>query len=202
MQPGRRLRAVGFQGEGAAELDFWEEKVAVQAADCVVLALPPAAAAAVVPGLETPSATRAIVNGHFRLDGRGGEGEPALLGLVGGVCQWLFVRGDVASVTVSAADWLMDEPSAAIARRLWPEVAKALRLGNTPMPPHRIVKEKHATFAQVPAQAARRPPTATQWRNLFLAGDWTDTGLPATMEGAVKSGRKAADAVRAFTLST
>ena len=202
VQPGRRLRAVGLQGDGVTELDFGEEKVPVEKADCVVLALPPAAAAAAVPGLQTPGATRAIVNGHFRLDGREGEGEPALLGLVGGVCQWLFVRGDVASVTVSAADWLMDEPSATIARRLWPEVAKALRLGNTQMPPHRIVKEKRATFAQIPAETARRPPTATHWRNLFLAGDWTDTGLPATMEGAVKSGRKAADAVRAFTLST
>jgi len=40
-----------------------------------------------------------------------------------------------------------------------------------------------------------RPSTATKWRNLVLAGDWTDTGLPATIEGAIRSGNRAADTV-------
>jgi uncharacterized protein with NAD-binding domain and iron-sulfur cluster len=64
-----------------------------------------------------------------------------------------------------------------------------------PVPPSRIVKEKRATFAATPAQEARRPGPRTRWRNLVLAGDWTATGLPATMEGAIRSGRVAADAV-------
>jgi uncharacterized protein with NAD-binding domain and iron-sulfur cluster len=57
----------------------------------------------------------------------------------------------------------------------------------------RIVKERRATFAQTPEQVSRRPPAATRWRNLFLAGDWTATGLPATIEGAIRSGNLAAD---------
>jgi uncharacterized protein with NAD-binding domain and iron-sulfur cluster len=60
------------------------------------------------------------------------------------------------------------------------------------MPPWQIVKERRATFASTPAQLARRPKPATRWKNLFLAGDWTDTGLPATIEGAVRSGFAAA----------
>ena len=60
----------------------------------------------------------------------------------------------------------------------------------------RIVKEKRATFAATPAQDARRPACATRWTNLFLAGDWTATGLPATIEGALRSGEKAAALVR------
>ncbi|HRK95995.1 MAG TPA: FAD-dependent oxidoreductase, partial [Rhodospirillales bacterium] len=63
------------------------------------------------------------------------------------------------------------------------------------LPPHRIVKEKRATFAQTPAEAARRPGARTGHANLFLAGDWTDTGLPATLEGSVRSGNTAAEAV-------
>jgi hydroxysqualene dehydroxylase len=61
-----------------------------------------------------------------------------------------------------------------------------------PMPPWRLVKERRATFAQTPAQLARRPGPATAWENLVLAGDWTRTGLPATIEGAVLSGERAA----------
>ena len=121
---------------------------------------------------------------------------------MGGTCQWLFVRGDIASVTVSAADALADQPSAAIAGRFWADVTRALGLGDAPLPPHRIVKEKRATFAQTPEEVARRPGTRTAWRNLCLAGDWTDTGLPATIEGAVRSGRAAADAVLATLSST
>jgi hydroxysqualene dehydroxylase len=61
------------------------------------------------------------------------------------------------------------------------------------MPVCQIVKEKRATFAATPAQLARRPGTATRWPNLVLAGDWTDTGLPATIEGAIRSGFAAAE---------
>jgi uncharacterized protein with NAD-binding domain and iron-sulfur cluster len=63
------------------------------------------------------------------------------------------------------------------------------------MPAVRIVKEKRATFAQVPAALAMRARARTQLANLFLAGDWTDTGLPATIESAVRSGHLAAAAV-------
>jgi uncharacterized protein with NAD-binding domain and iron-sulfur cluster len=56
----------------------------------------------------------------------------------------------------------------------------------------RVIKERRATFAQTPASLARRPPARTRWRNLLLAGDWTDTGYPATIESAVRSGRTAA----------
>jgi uncharacterized protein with NAD-binding domain and iron-sulfur cluster len=61
------------------------------------------------------------------------------------------------------------------------------------MPRWQIVKEKRATFAATPQQEAKRPQSRTQWRNLFLAGDWIQTGLPATIEGALRSGEVAAE---------
>ncbi|MCH7864584.1 MAG: FAD-dependent oxidoreductase, partial [Proteobacteria bacterium] len=99
------------------------------------------------------------------------------------------------SVTVSAAKDLAEDDSESIAIRMWKEVALALDLGQRPLPNHRIVKEKRATFAQTPEQLKRRRTAATDWRNLFLAGDWTDTGLPATIEGSIRSGRKASEKV-------
>jgi len=194
-----RLRALRFEDGRLRDLDFGGDTVALGEGDHAVLAVPPAAAAGLVPGLETPDESRAIVNGHFLLESEGqGPGEGiTFLGLLGGTAEWLFVRGGVASVTVSAADALADEESGVIAERLWADAATALGLGDAPggapLPAHRIVKEKRATFAATPAQVRRRAGTRTAWANLFLAGDWTGTGLPATIEGAVRSGRKASE---------
>jgi hydroxysqualene dehydroxylase len=83
---------------------------------------------------------------------------------------------------------------------LWSEVCAALAI-SAPMPAWQIVKEKRATFAATPAQDAMRPFAATRWRNLFLAGDWVQTGLPGTIEGAVQSGETAAAlALRSLSL--
>ena len=62
----------------------------------------------------------------------------------------------------------------------------------------RVVKERRATFAPWPGSARQRPGAETPWRNLWLAGDWTDTGLPATLEGAAVSGARAARKVLDF----
>jgi len=94
-------------------------------------------------------------------------------------------------VTVSAADRLVDIEREALARQFWADISAAYGI-DAPMPRWQIVKEKRATFAATPEQEAKRPPAATRWRNLFLAGDWTATGLPATIEGALRSGETAA----------
>ena len=153
-----------------------------------------AATWSLLPEVPVPCGSHAIVNGHFRLACPARlPGGAQLLGLVGGTAEWLFLRDELVSLTVSAADDLAEEPSATIAARLWADTARALGLPAAPQPPGRIVKERRATFAQTPAAVARRPGATTAWSNLFLAGDWTATGLPATIEGAVRSGQRAAD---------
>ncbi len=188
-----RLRAVEFEDGRLTALDCTDGRVALGPTDAAVLALPPNNVATLVPGIATPQGSRPIVNVHYRLPRSFGEW--TMIGLIGGTAQWLFVRGDVASVTVSAALGLVDEATDVITARIWPEVARALEIDATPQPPGCALKEKRATFAQTPDQVARRPGTRTDWANLFLAGDWTDTGLPATIEGAVRSGFAAARAI-------
>ena len=155
----------------------------------MILALPPWAAAELVPGLTVPDDFRAIVNAHFRMAAPAGT--PPILGVIGGVAEWIFSFHDRISVTVSGADAIVDEDRDLLAARIWADVAKALAI-DAPMPAWQIVKEKRATFAATPAQDARRPGARTRWRNLFVAGDWTRTGLPATIEGALRSGETAA----------
>jgi hydroxysqualene dehydroxylase len=190
---GRRLRGLETADGGVRALDFGEGAVRLAGDDSIILALPPAQTAALLPDLAVPRGAHAIVNGHFCLAEpvRLPEGS-VLLGVIGGTAQWIFARDTLISLTVSAADDLADEPAEAIALRLWSDTARALDLPSSPLPPWRIVKEKRATFAQTPEAAQRRPGPRTRLANVLLAGDWTATGLPATIEGAIRSGRRAA----------
>ncbi len=115
--------------------------------------------------------------------------------MIGGLAEWVFVKRDVVSVTISAADRLVDHAAPDLAAAIWTDVTRALELPAGELPPWRIVKERRATFAARPDQLSRRPDVTTRWKNLLLAGDWTQTGLPATIEGAIDSGLRAADLV-------
>lgn len=191
----RRLRAIQIEDGRIAMLDFADGPIPLETGDRLILALPPARIAEILPGAAVPLESRAIVNAHFRLERQPEFPENLpFLGLIGGTAHWLFRRGNVVSVTVSAADALAEETNEILAERLWADVATALSLPPSPRPPTRIVKEKRATFAQTPASLARRARTRTHIENLLLAGDWTDTGLPATIESAVRSGHMAAAA--------
>ncbi len=193
---GHRLRRVAATGPAITGLDFGDREITVRPADKVVFALPPAAMKAILPDMAVPEDSHAIVNAHFKLPEPLSEAKNIpFLGVIGGVAQWLFVRGAVVSVTVSAADALADSPAPVIGARIWDDVARALALPAGPPPPFRIVKERRATFAQTPAAMRRRPGPRGPFANLFLAGDWTDTGLPATIESAVRSGHIAASAI-------
>ena len=188
---GSRLRGIGFDSDRVASLDFDGATEAVEANDAIVLAVPSAVAPRLVPDLTAPDEYRAIVNAHYRIAMRGDA--PWFVGIIGGTAEWVFRKPDILSVTVSAADRLVDRSAEELAPLLWRDVAAAFGLPEDPMPVWQIVKEKRATFAATPDQIKRRPGTATRWPNLVLAGDWTDTGLPATIEGAIRSGFKAAD---------
>ncbi len=195
---GRRLRALDFDGDKVVGLDFGDERLTA-GVDAVILAVPPIVAADLVPDIKVPSEFRAIVNAHFRLDPP--PGLAPIIGVVNGTIEWLFTFGDRLSITISAADRLLDAPREMLAQKLWQEVAIVTGLP-TALPPWQIVRERRATFAATPRQNAKRPAATTTWRNLWLAGDWTMTGLPATIEGAIRSGNRAADLVGRSMLET
>ena len=157
-----------------------------------VAATPAWVTADLLPDALAPTEFRSIVNGHYAVTPPAGA--PLMIGIIGGTAEWVFAFPDRLSVTVSGADGIVDRDREDLARTLWRDVAAAHRLGPE-LPPWQIVKERRATFAATPEQASRRAKTETRWRNLFLAGDWTDTGLPATIEGSVRSGNTAADLV-------
>ena len=103
----------------------------------------------------------------------------------------MFAFQDRISVTVSAADRIVNRDREDLARTFWADIQAAYGFA-AEMPRWQIVKEKRATFSATVGQDFRRPDPATSWPNLFLAGDWVQTGLPATIEGALRSGETAA----------
>ncbi|MGI9169849.1 MAG: hydroxysqualene dehydroxylase HpnE [Caulobacteraceae bacterium] len=186
---GQPVRGLAFADNHVASLATADGDIPLRADEAVILAAPPWIARTLVPGLTAPDAFNTIVNGHFAV--AAAAGAAPMVGVIGGTAEWIFAFADRLSVTVSGADHLANDDRQNLARRFWRDIAAVHRLGPE-LPPWRIVKERRATFAATPEQDARRPAAATAWRNLFLAGDWTATGLPATIEGAIRSGHKAA----------
>ncbi|MEW9581760.1 hydroxysqualene dehydroxylase HpnE [Paraburkholderia sp. DGU8] len=190
---GSRLRQVVFAANGGRvqALNFIDGDVALDANHGVILALPPEIAPTLVPGLLAPTRFAATANVHFAVEPP--FGLPPVTGLLNATAEWLVAFDERLSVTVNSAERLLDVPHEALASTVWAEVAQAAKLPAAPMPDWQVVMEKCATFAALPDQETLRPGTRTRWNNLMLAGDWTATGLPATIEGAIRSGQKAAD---------
>lgn len=178
-------------------------------ADAVVLAVPHDVAADLLPAgaIADPDLPRGlgvapIINVHVIFD-RVVLTEP-FVAAVGSPVQFVFDRtrpsglrdGQYVAVSVSAADGWIDEPVASIRDVFLPEIRRVLPAAqNAVVRDFFVTREREATFRPVPGSAARRLPTTTALRGLFVAGAWSNTGWPATMEGAVRSGVAAAHAM-------
>jgi hypothetical protein len=186
---GSRLLRFSFEGWRVSELEFPDRKQVFGPGDSVILAVPAWTAKTLVPGLPAPDDHRAIVSTHYSAIPP--PDAPLMTGVVGGNAEWIFCFPDRISATISNADRLLETDREEIARMCWRDIAESLELP-AELPRWQVIKERRATFAATPEQDNKRASTVTAWENLFIAGDWTATGLPATIEGAVKSGRRAA----------
>lgn len=189
----RRITGIAIEHGHAATLDTTDGQVVLAPDDAVVLAVPPWVAGELLPNITVPDAFESILNVHYKIEVKPGSdvAEAGFVGLVNGTAEWIFIRPDHISVTVSAANKLMDQSADDLARSIWRNVVKALDLEGaqkTEVPPFRVIKERRATIVANVVQEERRPGAQTDIDNLMLAGDWTDTRLPGTIEGAVRSG--------------
>ena len=202
---GLRVRLAERGGSAAPEIH----------ADGVVLAVPPDVAARLVPA----DAVRAglgpgpdrwrelgaspIVNVHVIYDRR--VTSLPFAAAVDSPVQWVFDRtrssglqaGQYLAVSLSAADDLVDIPAARLRERFVPALEDLFPAArDARITDFFVTRERRATFRQVPGCAALRPGAATALPGLVIAGAWTDTGWPDTMEGAVRSGLNAARELR------
>jgi squalene-associated FAD-dependent desaturase len=195
----RRITGLVIRQQRVSALETNDGPVAVAGDDFVVLAVPPWVAGDLLPDTTVPNAYESILNVHFRtaIQSPPDIAEAGFIGLVNGTAEWIFVRPDRVSITLSAANKLIDRAADDLAAAVWHDVVKAFALVGTPaaMPPFRVVKERRATIVANFVQEQRRPGAETDIANLVLAGDWTDTRLPGTIEGAIRSGVTAAELI-------
>ncbi|MBE1236684.1 FAD-dependent oxidoreductase [Phaeovibrio sulfidiphilus] len=206
---GTRLDDLETSGNRVSGLLFAnaDHIVPVSEKDRVILAMPSHALKQLLPRTPLPDRYNVIANVHYRLP----DTHPVThngdfpMSLLRNPADWMFVNGQLVSLTISNAGFLNNEPADALAARLWTGTAQALELQGLapagsltalPCPPFRVIRERRATMAQTPGQMALRQGPRTLHPNVFLAGDWTDTGLPSTIEGAVRSGETAAALVQ------
>ena len=188
---GRRIQSFERSEDHITVLQCATDPVELGPRDAVVLAVPGPVAAGLLPALTVPDAFEAILNLHYLADAPATEAP--FIGVVGGLAEWVFIKPGIVSVTISAANRLADVPPDTLAAQVWPDVRAACPTLPEAMPAFRVVREKRATFAATATQQKRRPAVdGAGLANLALAGDWTATGLPATIEGSIRSGETAA----------
>jgi squalene-associated FAD-dependent desaturase len=185
-------------------------------ADAVVIAVPHEAAARLVPAGALPAETVAglaglgaapIVNVHVIYDRKVMDGPFAAA--VDSAVQWVFDRtrisgmhargddGQYLAISLSAADEYVDVPAADLRERFVPALAELFPAAReATVTEFFVTRERRATFRGLPGTARLRPKATTELPGLVLAGSWTDTGWPDTMEGAVRSGLNAVLALR------
>jgi len=194
IQFNRRITSLSIEHERVTGFETTDGPVTLDPNDAVVLAVPPWAVTELLPDITVPDGFESILNVHYKIDlaPENAIKEAGFVGLVNGTAQWLFIKRDHVSVTVSAANKFIDRSADDLADTIWRNVVKALDLDGERAfdvpPPYKVIKERRATIVANVFQEERRPGAQTDVANLVLAGDWTDTRLPATIEGAVRSG--------------
>ncbi len=181
------------RGEGIVRRMLFKKGTIDTSNDAIILATPNAVSNRLCPDIAPAIDSAPIINVHFDVIEELGHG---LCGMVGGISDWVFWRGKTVSITIGNARKYMSLSGDELAQNVWRE-AKAVLPSTMPQatPPHRRIVEKRATIAATPKAFDMRPTTNTIHPNLFLAGDWINTGLPSTIEGAILSGQMAAKAV-------
>lgn len=217
-EAGMYVRSVGgavHVGEGVSKIEFSDHSVKsfttsknhTLVFDRYISALPWHALEALVPGLsqlhnETSSLKSAPILGVHLWMERSLECSK-IVGFLDSPLHWLFDRSHIGhqeengashyTAVISGADEWNDRTTQEILDTVLTEIQKNIPKAKSMLVIHSVVyKSRAATFRATPAAETCRPGVQSEWENLLLAGDWTNTKLPATLEGAVLSGHRAA----------
>ena len=181
------------------------DKGSINNFDAVILAIPSYALSRIdqknliIENDKTDLTTSSIVTLHLWL--KENKLKKPFYAFIDSRLHWVFNHGRYITTVTSRADELIEKSQEELFSIISSELSTYLGINREKITRYKIIKEKRATFIPNKENLLKRPSAKTKLENVFLAGDWTNTGLPATIEGAIKSGNTAANEVQKYLSS-
>ena len=190
------LKKIKVHQNKISELVFQGKKKTINSDDKIIFALSLSGFQKIFPTANLPESFNSILNIHFKVSQEIIRlFKHQIIGMVNSTSQWVFVKKNHISVTVSNANKFNNLPQDEIARIIWKEVCMYLN-SKILIKEYRVVNEKKATFVQSPKNFVLIKKLHNLPENLILAGDWTQYNLPCTIESSILSGKKAIELLR------
>lgn len=191
---GSLLQKIFVENNKVKKLMFKDKAINILDKDLVVLALPPSSVKKIIPSLNLPEEHNTIINIHFKIKIKNNS-QPKIIGLVNAITQWIFVKKNYISITLSAANGYSNMDKYELISKIWNEVVLCFGLKNKKLPVFRILMEKKATYNQSPKNNYLVEKINGLPENLKLIGDWTEFNFPCTIESSITSAKKLSDKI-------
>ena len=189
------LRKIVISKNKVSELWFTNKKIYLKDNDKVLISIPPTNLSKILNGNNLPKEYNTILNIHFKVKTEYiAFFKKPIVGFVNSISQWLFVKNDHLSITVSDANSLNNMDSNILVNKVWEEICSYLNK-KINFESFQIVREKKATYVQSPNNINLVRNFEKKPENLLIAGDWTQYNLPCTIEASILSGKKAIDII-------
>ena len=175
------------------------KEVSLHNNDKVIITVPPKNFSKIFPQLNIPDQFNTILNIHFKLLPKKIKNKKSnIFGLIDSLTQWIFIKKDHISVTISYANSLNNKNPDDIIKKVWSEVKECLKISEVNVPEYKILKEKMATYSQSPSNWIKVQKIKNLPENLILSGDWTEKNLPSTIESSILSGKNSINKLLAY----
>ncbi len=185
-----RLREIEIKENRITKLIFNHKKIELNGDDYVISALPISSFSKIFDKTQTPKEFNTILNIHFKISNNTKKKfNNEIIGMINSKSQWIFIKDNYLSVTISDANIFNEESQEKISKNVWKEICSLMNK-EILMPEYQIIKEKKATFVQSPYNFQLIKKINNLPKNLLICGDWTQFSLPCTIEGSIMSGKK------------
>ena len=187
------LRKVIINKNKITKLIFNDNEINVNERDKIIFSLPPSNVNKLLPDIYLPKEYNTILNVHFTVSKQNLDVfKMPILGFINSISDWLFIKHNHISVTVSNANSFNSTDSDTIANSIWREISSYTN-ENIKFQNFQVVREKKATYHQSIENLKIIKAIKQIPENLSLAGDWTQYNLPCTIEASILSGKKAVE---------
>ena len=192
---GNLLKKINITNNNVSELFFMKKRIKVNDYDRVIFSIPPTNLSKLLDNSSLPNQYNTILNLHFKIKSKDiSLFQKPIVGFINSVTQWIFIKSNHISVTVSNANDLNSIDTEQLTMNVWGEICKYTKK-NITYENVQIVREKKATYVQSPNNINLVKKFNNIPENAIIAGDWTQYNLPCTIEASILSGKKAIETI-------